>query len=429
MSTLLCLPTELLNLILEELGGRELRRSRQTGDGARWRAHQRLSICREWYASARPVYLSGLGTSAVRLYASNLQQLDDKLGYAGHRKLMHKNTRSMTIRLLGHFWDENFASECEHLARGDKGWDEREDRQNEMPDGFNLKKPECQAAMASWRDVDVAPRLDELFGDIHNFTALEELDFTASSDPDARGQDWDYIHLSTVLRLVRNLPLCHDLRSLTLDLCGTRLKGDDGSFHLCEELANVIPSVEDVRLRMINICPTIFSISNDVADIRLKSLVMKLHLPTEFEHTLDQTSEPCFQMRTFSNQFGLHEHLAQATSTFLSRLSSKRAILEEKPVQVSSKIPSHGLERLIISYPDSSTDTWEVCALNCLKMVRVTLNGHGYPSRDDGRRSWTEFAESGPEYEHLERVQQHKSLLRREMNLGCTHSQHRRIAV
>ncbi|KAF7197000.1 hypothetical protein HII31_01425 [Pseudocercospora fuligena] len=426
MSTLLCLPTELLNLILEEIGGRELRRSRQTGDGPRWRAHERLSICREWYALARPVYLSGLGTSAVRLYASNLKQLDDKLGYAGHRKLMHKNTRSMSIRLLGHFWDENFASECEHLARGENGWDEREDRQNEMPDGFNLKKPECQAAIARWRDVELEPRLDELFGDIHNFTALEHLDFTASSDPDRRGQDWDYIHISTVLRLVRNLPFSHDLKSLTLDLCGTRLKGDDGHVHLCEELANVIPCIEDVRLRMINICPTIFSTPNDVGDIRLKSLVIKLHLPTEFEHTLDQTSEPCFQMRAFSNQFRLHEHLAQATPTFLSKLSSMRASLQGKPTQYS---PKHGLERLVISFSDSRSDTWEVCALNCLKMVRVTLNPNGYPSHDDGRRSWADFAESGPEYDHLERVQLQKAVMRRKVNSARPDSQRRRIAV
>ncbi|EME89104.1 uncharacterized protein MYCFIDRAFT_209988, partial [Pseudocercospora fijiensis CIRAD86] len=64
--------------------------------------------------------------------------------------------------------------------------------------------------------------------------------------------------------------------------------------------------------------------------------------------------------------------------------------------------------RLIISYSDSRSDTWEVRASNCLKRVCVTLNGHGYPSRDDGRRSWTEFAESGPEYDHLERVQLQK---------------------
>ena len=118
MPLLLDLPVELVAQILEEVGGRELRRGR----GA-----ERLLICRTWYHIAQPIFLSGLMTSEIDIRGWNLHHLDGRYSYRGQRHLMHKNTRSMSIRLLGHFWDENFASECEQLVRGENGWEERED--------------------------------------------------------------------------------------------------------------------------------------------------------------------------------------------------------------------------------------------------------------------------------------------------------------
>ena len=91
------LPAELLICVCEALGGRELRR----GKGAAGR----ITVCRSWYDAALPIYLSGLDVTAVRLYGYNIQTLTEgPSSYATQRRLMHKNTRDLQIRLISHCW-------------------------------------------------------------------------------------------------------------------------------------------------------------------------------------------------------------------------------------------------------------------------------------------------------------------------------------
>lgn len=90
---LLDLPTEILVLIFEELGGMKLR----SNDGA-----ARLTVSRKWYEAAYAVYLSGVSLSNVNLGASGLNNAHlPPVGSQG-RRLMHRNTRTLRLRLQGH---------------------------------------------------------------------------------------------------------------------------------------------------------------------------------------------------------------------------------------------------------------------------------------------------------------------------------------
>ena len=89
------LPNELVDQILEEIGGRELRRGRGAA---------RLSLNRKWYVSARPVYLSGLDITDIVVHVLSLSELETKFAKNGNRQLMHKNTRQLGFRLSGYAW-------------------------------------------------------------------------------------------------------------------------------------------------------------------------------------------------------------------------------------------------------------------------------------------------------------------------------------
>lgn len=102
MSFLNDLPPEWPIQILEDVGGRELRRGK---DAARLvSASNGLSQ----HAQAI-VHRSGLKTRTVNLHGHDIEELDHACSYSRLRTLMHKNTRGLRIRLLGHCWDEHTA--------------------------------------------------------------------------------------------------------------------------------------------------------------------------------------------------------------------------------------------------------------------------------------------------------------------------------
>ncbi|CAK1354081.1 unnamed protein product [Cercospora beticola] len=399
MASLLTLPTELLVLILEHVGGRELRRS-QTGkpatSGPGWRATDKLMLCREWYAAARPVFLSGLHLSELRLYACNLDRLDGELSYKKSRTLVHNNTRSLTIRLLGHFWDLNSAEDLERWHAED-GWSGPAPL-NEVPPGLSFRSASGKLALKSWRDQQLRPRLDELLEDLRNFTELKYLEFTATSDPHNVGLDWDYMHTPTISRLLQNLPITQGLRALVLDTVGTRLLDGNGQTHLCTEVARVLPYIEHVCLRMIKICPAIFDIHRqaDGRHVTLKTLILKLYMPDAFEHSDERRSEPCEVRGYYNNHDSLHGQMLEYARVFLNRLSELRGHGScDNPVRRHK----HGMASLAITYrdirPGIPAPLSPIFTSNIVNNTLQRLSGHGlhgWLHRDEGRYNWCECA-------------------------------------
>ncbi|KAK3648593.1 hypothetical protein LTR56_007419 [Elasticomyces elasticus] len=215
MPTLQTIPVELLGLICEHLGGRELRR----GKG-------RLTLFKAWYLEARPIFLSGVDVASIRLYGHNLQQLSDG---TWDRHIMRQNTRNLHLRLVGHWWDETMSREYEEVC--DEVASRTDFSDLDMPGFIDHERNELHATAESvfdkypkwkdWRDQFLAPTLDELFADLQHFTALESLRIEASNENPSyddmllRGKG--YIHAITIRTLLTNMPILHDLTDLTLD--------------------------------------------------------------------------------------------------------------------------------------------------------------------------------------------------------------------
>ena len=279
MTQLLDLPTELLILILEQLGGRELRRNASN-----------LTICRKWFPAAHPVYLSGLETGNIRIHGCGIGDLAGKWSYSGEWVLMHRNTRELWMRQLGHWWDQNSKAALESW----QGIGEAEEVPiNQPPEGLNYL--DIIKAATWWQSTTLTPALDELFGDLRHFEALECLSLESLLDTNQdTGPQCGHLYSSAVATLLRNLPILHDLRSLTIDLCAGLNYDEKDDAHICEELAKVIPHIEDVRLRLKLICPSIFELQPDIGSsaVKLTSLKIKLHQPP-FEMATIYTSTSC----------------------------------------------------------------------------------------------------------------------------------------
>ena len=84
------LPTEILENIAQEVGGRSLRRN--VGN---------LLLNRQWYDAARATFHSGLEVRNVHLYGCDIEKFGLDRRSFKHRTLMQKNTRVLTLRLLG----------------------------------------------------------------------------------------------------------------------------------------------------------------------------------------------------------------------------------------------------------------------------------------------------------------------------------------
>lgn len=388
---------ELLSQILEEVGGAHLRNNKG--------AAARLCVCQKWYAAARPIYLSGLGTTRIKLFGHNIGELDTKYGYSQLRPLMHKNTRNLRIRLLGHWWDQNSSQAWIEEEEAS----EQEDNEdaaagpltplNEPPIDFEL--PENVRALQVWRDEQLCPRLDALFQDLSNFEALEELTFEASADPEVgheRGPHWDYIYNYAALHFLNHLPIAHDLRQLTLDICGMRnglLDGKD--IHICAALSNILPRITDVRLRLPTLCRTIFDIGNlqlEPQQVKLKALIIKLQLPT-FLHTDEARVQPCPQMPGARTGQALAQALARNSSVYLQHLARLR------------QSDSHGVTGFRISFAFPRVPS--VSTLDCLTMKLQTLPEEYYLYEDAGKPNWYELNEAhrmlnGGDFRYNDRV-------------------------
>jgi hypothetical protein len=200
------LPTELLVLILEEVGGRELRRGH--GVGAR-----RLTVCRRWYRAARAVYLSGLEFANVMIKGHSLESFNTSLRSGSARSLMHKNTRNLHIRSYGHWWD------TKDFRTDDDSGRAHEKLPPVVFDPDDSKRVEGSVKVEDWQSQEMMPSLDRIFEDLKSFTALEivQVDFFTELIPE-RGPQWGYLPVRTLHRLYQNLPFGYDLTTLSIDI-------------------------------------------------------------------------------------------------------------------------------------------------------------------------------------------------------------------
>ena len=275
MTGLLELPSELPVPIFEELGGRNLRRNVSN-----------LTICRKWYQSAHEVYLSGLETRTIQIFGCDIKDLADKRNSQNQRLLMHKNTRKLYIRLLGHWWDENHKSQITDDSQ--IGLDNAPPAEFRTPEGRVMQ----------WQKTILNPAMDELFRDLSRMEVLEDITLETSLDSsDEIGPQWEFLDSSTVATFLQNLPITHDLQNLTLDL-GSGLNYDEPeNAHICDDMAKILPGIESVRLRLKLICTSVFPSQEALRgrNVRLKSLILKLHMP-EFQSTTSFDARSCVGM-------------------------------------------------------------------------------------------------------------------------------------
>ncbi|KAK1824794.1 hypothetical protein LTR12_000851 [Friedmanniomyces endolithicus] len=271
MPTLQTLPVELLILVSEHLGGRELRRGKDSGT-------QRLTLFRNWYDAARSVFASGMDLTTVRVYSYNAKHLSrGQWSYAsGQSRLMHKNTRTLSLGFVGNWYDEE--ESLLHI------------------EFMNGEGATVAAGSHEWRSRSLAPILEELFNDLGNFEALESLSVEAMKEEPRYDKFQTQVHLfpQTLRVLLRSLPVAHNLTILTLDTTGTNITADaeiqtqHEHICLCSSLAAILPLIPTIRLRLPRICPALFpqlpTTTNSPLPpehiIKAQNLILKLHLPT-----------------------------------------------------------------------------------------------------------------------------------------------------
>lgn len=370
------LPAELLVLIFEGLGGRELRRGKGVGAS-------RLSICRKWYAVAQEVYLSGLDLAKVKVRGRTIKTLDTILGYKTARPLMHKNTRNLHIRLHGHWWDLRNIRDADEYHDPDGASENYENGENEPPLEFDPQLYRTDAgsiAIKKWQDEELNPALASFFGDLGQFTALETVRFDVVREPEIEiGPQWDYLHSSVLASFIRHLPIAHDLKHLTLDTSGSALIAGDTEFHACTSLANTLVSIEHVRIRLATVCPKLFVFESSIptSQIRLKCFVIKLCQPM-YPTSSHMMANECSHEETLWRRLNLHSIMIKAAQNYARRV----AALKE-----DSK-----LDLLRISYVHPRTPL--VQTVDCLTMRRLYYcQQDNFSYEDDGSPRWMEDSE------------------------------------
>ncbi|EEP77850.1 predicted protein [Uncinocarpus reesii 1704] len=100
---------------------------------------------------------------------------------------------------------------------------------------------------------------------------------TSEAHPEFYLQDRrDYLFTSTI----RGFLSLSNLASLQLDLCGTRpMPSRTGErFHICTDIAALLPTLQRLRLRMREICPNALKLEQPSTDLRLDEVLVNLSL-------------------------------------------------------------------------------------------------------------------------------------------------------
>ncbi|KAK6437079.1 hypothetical protein LTR95_006726 [Oleoguttula sp. CCFEE 5521] len=369
---LLDLPAELLTQILEELGGRELRRGVHVGS-------RRLTLSRYWYEAALPVYLSGLDVASVEVTGIHCLDLPYHLNYLGSRRLMYKNTRRLHVRLYGHWWDSTEI----HCACDDH----YRPRSPEEPpfafEPFDTMDDPGSSAIRKWQtEILRHEALHPFFDDLASFSVLEDVTFEVLREAEAeQGPQWDYLNAETCQRLLTSLSLATNLDFLTLDTSGSSLLPYRHA-HICSVLAEMIPKIRKVRLRMVSLCPALFDVdaSSSTSKLGLESLVIKLNQP-RYPGQQHHMTEECSHAGHYPRTMRLHDKMIRAAAQFGKELQGLQG-------QASTDHTAR-LELLRISYMPHTTP--QVQTVDCLSMRRVYYCGQdNFSYWPDGSQKWLE---------------------------------------
>ncbi|KAK5175244.1 uncharacterized protein LTR77_000381 [Saxophila tyrrhenica] len=388
MALLTDLPVEILELILEEVGGRNLRRNVDN-----------LLLCRRWYDVAISVFHSGLEISSIRIHGCDVERLKDQQKSYKQRLLMHKNAREVNVRLLGYWWDDKTKQVFERPV-----WPQtlRWQDQIDLPDLLN-EPPEAvinnrRHPLSEWHRTSLAPAIEKLSEDLRRCETLDSLSFEALIDwDDPWSPKYPFLSSSLAGRLIGSLPVAQRLKRLTLDLASGLDYDETDCAHVCEDVARILHLVECVRLRLALICPCIFELPKTVEkeDIRLKSLVLKLNqpYPNVTRNRISRACTPVVEWPGFGG--GLHDGVTSAARGYIRALCEAHTAGGHGEAEQWNGSPQHirskGLEMFRIS--NAPAHASRLVVLDCIEMRYLHLGADAHPDEDRGWPHWFEEEE------------------------------------
>lgn len=384
---LMQLPPEILSAIINHLGPSYLRSDVKY-----------LTLSHQWYSLAQPIFFSGLDLSDIKLAAGSLAKFPPSTTtYSSLLSLMQQTTKSLTLRLLGHWWDE----------KDSRAFDDYHDEYNDTDDVENLHNVPTvdftstigQVALNKWRDKANLAIKNRLAVALSHFTALQSLrlDFSAEEEVTI-GPFWDYIYDTSLVALLSHIrePIRHhQLADLTLDICGTNILVDPNErdhrtppgYHMCPTVAQVLPTLRKARLRLPNMCHEILSTITTTTDDhspnperKLETLILKLHQPFWERRCTSPTLSnsyctiPCPSGPSSDNPELLHQKLYRAARTAQQHMPR--------------------LTMLRISYADVINGGTNISGLDVLKQRRIYVPEEFFIYEDDGTPCWWEECEA-----------------------------------
>lgn len=194
--------------------------------------------------------------------------------------------------------------------------------------------------------------------------------------------------------LIVSLPVLRDLCHLTLDIAGLDLGSDTGTRHICDDLARVLPTISNVRLRLPRICADIFDLPASLtpSSIQCKSLVIKLHQP---QHGLNGSyrTSVCGHDSGSGEASTYYGTMIDAAREWLCQLSDLRDIQVSTRGKKHAKTggnhtSSHGVDLLRMTHVSISGPC--LVTVDCLTMKVLSTPEEFFVYEDDGTPCWYE---------------------------------------
>ena len=277
------LPPESLSSIFEQLDPRELRHDVEY-----------LLVCKRLYKAARRTYLADMQLFRLKLSAYDLERLPPKGSLLS--RLIQDKAHHISIKLVGHPSRKVSSSleadgpELPHSDSEDSG--DADERVIVNGSVVRVWEHDRQPSLQNWRQL-VNRQLRYLAENLPDFRNLRSFSLEASSETDLdEGRRWNYLYADSIASIIERLP--SGLSSLLM-ASGTDLSSDEGNpVHVCPLLGQRLPEFRGVRLRMHNICSTLFQ--GHSGTVFLEKLVIRLNLPTYSDYQGGDTyfdASPC----------------------------------------------------------------------------------------------------------------------------------------
>ncbi|KAI9804832.1 MAG: hypothetical protein M1825_001200 [Sarcosagium campestre] len=248
--SLISLPTELLYMILEELGPETFQED-----------INRLLVCKAWYRLALPICYQ-----RVCLTSRNLDQVSR---VAAAYDVIIDNVKSVVLSLSG----------CDDWPPAD----------GSSLSAFELSPAETDAASRWFGKVECA--LENVVEMLEEADKLEKLQFTALSQLNVARLPFpppqDYLYGPTIYQLL-DTSLSHErLTVLELDTGGSALKQSWDTYeevHLCPLIASSFTHLRRLRLRMWRICPDVIKVlTSGIASLEVVVINISLKHPLRMD--------------------------------------------------------------------------------------------------------------------------------------------------